>query len=249
MNISPVSSNIYGQIASGNRLTSTAVSPSDLVISESMTTQANGANAGSENAKQGISALNIADGALGSITDNLQRIHELSIKASNGLLSDEDKSSIQGEISGLMSGIEDIAKNTQYNTKPLLNGGDSMHIATNPDGSGTDLNMPNSVLSSLGLDGYDVTKNFDINRVTSALDAVSKQRSQVGASTNALNYSYNQNQVAMENVLSSKSKISDLDIPKAVSDQKKNELLNTMQIMMQKRKQEEEEKKVSGLFV
>lgn len=248
MNISSVGNNIYGQIASGNRLTSAAVSPADLAISEKMQSQAGGLSQGSNNIQDGISALNISDGALAGITDNLQRVHELSLKASNGLLSGDDKQAIQSEIDGLLQGINDIANNTEFNTKKLLNNEESMDIASNPDGSGVAINNVNSTVSALGLDGFNVTGNFDISKVTDAISKVTSQRSGLGASTNALTHAYNQNQNTIENVLNSKSKIADLDIPKAVSDQKKKELLDTFQIMMQKRKQEDETNNHMRLF-
>lgn len=248
MNISSVGNNIYGQLASGNRLTSAAVSPSDLAISEKMGSQAGGLTQGASNIKDGISALNISDGALSGISDSLQRIHELSLKASNGLLSQEDKGAIQSEISGLLKGIDDIANNTEFNTKKLLNNEDSISIASNPDGSGSTISNVDSTVKALGLDGYDVTGNFDISKVTDALSKVSSYRSSVGASTNALESAYRQNNNTVENVIASKSKIADLDMPKAISEMKKKEMLTTMQFMMQKRRQEEQINNNSRLF-
>lgn len=240
MKISPVNNNIYGQIASGNRLTSAAVSPADLKISEKMQSQVGGLNQGSSNIRDGISALNISDGALSGITDNLQRVHELSIKASNGLLSSSDKKAIQAEITSLFDDIDKIANGTQFNEKKLLNNENGIDIASNPDGTGVTLSNSNSTIKALGLEGYNVEGNFDISRITDALSRVSSSRSRLGAETNGLEHSFNINNIAAENVLSSKSKIADLDIPKAISDQKKQELLNTFQIMMQRRQQENE---------
>lgn len=248
MNISPIGSVTYGQIASGNRLTSASVSPSDLAISEKMTSQETGLSQGSSNVKDGISALNISDGALAGVTDNLQRIHELSLKASNGLMSSDDKKAIQSEIDGLLKDIDNIADNTQFNEKKLLNGNGNISIASNIDGSGTNISTVDSTVKSLGLDGFNVMGNFDINKVTDALARVSSQRSRVGAETNALEHAYVQNQNTVENVISSKSEIADLDMPKAISEQKKNELLNTFQMMMQKQKQDNEVKNNMQFF-
>lgn len=248
MSISPVNNSIYGQIASGNRLTSAAKGPSDLAISEKMKSEASGLNQGSSNIKDGISALNISDGALSGITDNLQRVHELSLKASNGLLSGSDKKAIQSEISGLLKGIDEIANNTQFNEKKLLTKDDTLNIASNPDGSGIGISTVDSTVKALGLDGYDVTGNFDISKVTDALSKVLSQRSGIGAQTNALEHAYNQNRNTAENVVSSQSKIADLDMPKAISDMKKKELLDTMQIMMQRKRQEDEANNNMRLF-
>lgn len=247
MNISSVNS-IYGQIASGNRLTSAAVSPADLTISEKMKTQSGGLAQGSSNINDGISALNISDGALAGINDNLGRIHELSVKASSGLLTVGDKKAIQSEIDGLLKDIDNIANGTEFNTKNLLNNEDSMNIASNPDGSGINISNVNSTVKALGLDGYSVMGNFDISKVTDAIAQVSSQRSGIGAKTNALEAAYRQNENTRENVMNSQSKIADLDIPSAVSEQKKKELLDTFQIMMQKKQQEDEENQKTRLF-
>ena len=240
MGVSAINNNIYGQIASGNKLTSAAKGPADLTISEKMKSQTGGLGQGSANIKDGISALNISDGALAGVTDNLQRIHELSLKASNGLLSSDDKQAIQSEISGLLDGIDKIANGTEFNEKKLLNNEDSIDIASNPDGSGISINNVNSTVKALGLEGFSVMGNFDINKVTDAISKVTSQRSGLGAATNALESAYNQNEITRENVMSSQSKIADLDIPTAVSEMKKKEMLDTFQIMMQKRKQEDE---------
>lgn len=240
--------NTYSQIASGNRLTSAAVSPSDLAISNKMTTQETGLNQGANNIKDGISALNISDGALAGITDNLQRVHELSLKASNGLLSSDDKKAIQGEIDGLLKGIDDIANETEFNTKKLLNEDGSLDIASNPDGSGQKISTVNSTVEALGLKDFNVTGNFDINKVTDALSKVTSQRSGIGAQTNALESAYRQNTNTVENVVASKSKIADTDIPKAISEQKKAQLLQTMQFQMQRKRMEDEQNNMLGLF-
>lgn len=251
-NVSGVSGSqeIYGQIASGKRINGAADDASGLAIANKMESQVNGLDQGGENAKNGVEALNIADGALSQVTDSLQRIYELSIKASNSFMySSSELGAMQQEIDGLMKGIEDIAKGTQYNTMKLLDGSKAdMELATNPDGTGKTIQMGNATLEALGIDGYDVTGKFDINRITDAIDKVSSQRSQIGANVNALEYSINQNALTAENTLSAKSTLEDLDIPKAVSEKKKNEVLEQYNLMMQRQQQKDEEEKAKGIL-
>lgn len=243
-------SDMYGKIASGNRINQAADDPSGLVISEKMEEQVGGLNQGTENAKEGIGVLNIADGAMAQITDNLQRIYELSLKASNSFMyTAQDLSAMQDEIGGLMQGIEDIARGTEYNTMKVLDGNMAdMDLATNPDGTGMSIKMANSTLEALGIDGYDVTGNFDINKITEAIDKVSAQRAEGGAATNALEYAVNQNSLTAENTLSAKSTLADLDIAKAISEQKKNKVLDDYQLMMQRQQMKDEEEKTKGIF-
>lgn len=246
--ISPASSS-YGQIASGRRINSAADDPAGLVIDEKLKSQETGLDAGAQNAKQGIDVLNIADGALGQITDSLQRIYELSVKASSGLNTGEELGAIQSEIGGILEDIEGIAKGTEYNTLKLLDGSMAdMNLATNPDGTGQKIQMANATLEALGIDGYDVTGSFDIDRISSAIEKVSSSRSSLGASTNALESAYNSNRNTALNTASAESSLADLDIAKAISEQKKNETLNTYQLMMQRKKQEDEEQKRLGLL-
>ena len=243
-------SDMYGRIASGNRINRAADDAAGLTISEKLQEQVGGLNQATENAKEGVDALNISDGALAQITDNLQRIHELSLKASNSFMyTPNDLAAMQDEIDGLMKGIEDIAKGTEYNTLKLLDGNMAdMDLATNPDGTGMSIKMANATLEELGIDGYDVTGDFDINRITSAIDKVSEQRSKLGAATNALEYSINQNSLTAENTLAAKSSLADLDIPKAISEQKKNKVLDDYQLMMQRQQMKDEEEKAKGIF-
>lgn len=254
MAISPISNsigntNIYGQIASGKRINSAADDASGLAIANKMESQTRATDAGTENAKSGVGALNIADGALGQINDSLQRIYELGIKASSGLNGKDELNAIQKEIGGLMSGIEDIAKGTEYNTLKLLDGSMAdMDLATNPDGTGMSIKMANSTLETLGIDGFDVTGKFDLSKITDAISKVSESRSSLGAQTNALEYTIDRNNLTAENVTSSRSKIEDLDIYEAINQMKKDNMLNTYQMMMQKKQQEDEQQKTLGIL-
>ncbi len=252
--ISPISGNssvnYYGAISSGKRINKAADDASGMAIAKKMESQSTGLDVGSQNAKQGTNLLNVADGALGQINDSLQRIYEISVKASNSFMyTSKDLGAMQDEINGLMSGIQDIAKGTEYNTMKILDGNMAdMELATNPDGTGQSIKMANGTLEALGIDGYDVTGKFDINRITSAIDKVNEARSQVGAQTNALEYAYNQNNYTAQNVTASQSAIEDLDIPEAITEQKKNQVLDSYQNMMLKKKMEDEAQSVLGLL-
>ncbi|MBR6160030.1 MAG: flagellin FliC5 [Lachnospiraceae bacterium] len=235
--ISGVSSqiNMYGPIASGKRINSAADDAAGLTIAEKMNSQETGLRVGSDNAKDGVGLLNVADGALGQINDSLQRIYELGVKASNGLNTGEELGAIQKEIDHLLSDIEGIGKNTEFNTLKILDGSMAdIDLATKPDGTGQKIRMVNSTLEELGIDGFDVTKKFDLNKITDAISKVSEARSGMGAQTNALESAIRYNDYAAENTLSSRSRLEDLDMAKAVSEKKKQETLNQYQMMMQK---------------
>ena len=121
-----------------------------------------------------------------------------------------------------------MAKNTSLNEHKLLDGSMAdLHLATNPDGSGMSIGMANSTLESLGIAHFDVTSgNINLDDISKALDKVSTQRSRLGASTNRLEHAYNYNTNATLQQLNARSRIEDLDMPKGISEKKKEELLS-----------------------
>lgn len=243
------SSNIYGQIASGSALTSAADGAAELAIAEKEETQSTGLSVGADNMASGIDLSNIEDAALSSISDYLQRIRELAVQASNDLYSDTEKSAIQDEIEQLKQGISDVASQTTYNTKNLLDGSNSnIQIATDSNGNSTSVSGYDATLEALGIADFDVTGDFDISTIDNALEAVTSTRSAIGAKTNALEYGINYNTNAALETTSAQSRLEDLDIAKAVSEKKKKETLEQYQLMMQRRRQDDEQTQSNRLF-
>ena len=240
--ISGVQSNTdYGTIASGKKINSAADGASELAIATKLETQSQGLDVGAANVKDGQGVMNIADGALGGIQDYLQRIRELSVKAMNGTNSASDLGTIQKEVDSLLQGIQSTAKGTEYNTMKLLDGSKAdMDIASNPDGSGMKIGLANATLEALGIDGYNVTGNFDVSSIDNALNMVSESRSNIGASTNALESAYQYNKDASLQQTAAQSGLEDLDVPKAISDLKKNDLLEQYKNAMLKKQMDEE---------
>ncbi len=242
MNVSGLNNNansIYGKIASGKRIRTGADDAAGLSIANQMKRQGNGLDAASANLRDSIGVANIKDGALGSINDSLQRIHELSIKASNGLYGKSEKGMIQDEINQLLQDIESTAVGTQFNEMRVLDGSMAdMHVAANADGTGMKIQMENVTLKSLGIEGYNVTGNFDIRDIENAMEKVSKARGNTGAMTNRMEHSYNYNTGASLESVRSRSRIEDLDVPKAVSEQKKEKLMQDYRMGMMRKKME-----------
>lgn len=185
--------------------------------------------------------MNVAEGGLSTITDSLQRIRELGVQASNtAIYGDSERQAMQQEIDQLKGSISDAAKNTRFNTMSLLDGTmGSSQVASGPDGSGMEINMPDSTLAALGIEDFDVTGDFDLSVIDDALEKVTSARSELGATSNRLDYTMNYNSYASYNTTASRSRIEDLDIPQAISDMKKNSLLEEYRIMMQKKQEEE----------
>lgn len=253
MSISSISSQglqqNYRQLSSGKRINSAADDAAGLAIAQKLLTQSNGYDVGRRNAATSQDMVKVAEGGLSTITDSLQRMRELGVQASNtAVYTDSERKMMQQEIDQLKENISDAARNTTFNTMNLLDGKmGSNHVASNPDGSGMDINMPDATLQALGIADFDVTGDFDLSVIDDALDKVSSARSDMGATYNRLDYAMNYNSYASLNTTASRSRIEDLDFPQAISDMKKNSLLEEYRIMMQK-KQEEQNNMVVNLL-
>ena len=228
--------NIYSKLSSGKRINKAADDAAGLAIAQKMLRQENGLQVGAQNVKDGMGMLNIADGAMDGMTDYLQRIRELAVRASNGLYSDSDRETFQTEIDSLKEGIQSLAKNTSFNEQTLLDGSMAdMNLATNPEGGGLSISMANTTLDALGIADFDVRSgNFDLSAIDKALDMVVSARSNTGAYTNRLTHTYNYNMGAAEETTRSRSRIEDLDLPVAISEKKKKDILMQYKNMMQR---------------
>ena len=127
----------YQSLSSGRRVNRAADDAAGAAIAQKLQSQENGYDVANRNVGTSQDMLKIADGALGSITDSLQRIRELSVQAYNGLYTDADRGAIQAEIDQLKQSISDTASWTQFNTKNRLDGTmGSSHVTAGPNGDG-----------------------------------------------------------------------------------------------------------------
>ena len=110
------------KLSSGYKINRAADDAAGLSISEKMRKQIRGLDQASENAEDGISAVQTAEGALQEVTDMLQRMNELAVQASNGTNSQDDRQTIQDEISQLTTEIDRVAETTKFNETYLLKG-------------------------------------------------------------------------------------------------------------------------------
>lgn len=238
----------YSHISSGKKINTAADDAAGLAIGQKMQKEENGLRVGGQNAQEGIGALNVADGALDGVMDYLQRIRDLAVRSMGGLSSSSDKAYYQREIDQIKEGIQSLAKTTSLNEQKLLDGSMAdMHLATNPDGSGMKIGMANATLEALGIADFDVTKNFNLDDIDNAIEMVSQQRGGLGAATNRLEHAVNYNAGAHLEQLSSRSRIEDLDMPKAISEKKKEDLLSEYRNLMLK-KQMNQDSMVLRLF-
>ena len=110
------------RLSSGLRINSAKDDAAGLAISERMSTQIRGLNQAARNANDGVSLAQTAEGALGTIGNNLQRIRELAVQSRNATNSSEDRAALQKEVAQLKSEIDRVASTTSFNGTKLLDG-------------------------------------------------------------------------------------------------------------------------------
>ena len=110
------------RLSSGLRINNAKDDPAGLAISNKMKQQIDGIEQASRNTQDGTSALNTADGALNEVVSIIQRMHELAVQAANDTNTVEDREASQQEIVALRKEIDRISKDTEFNTKTLLDG-------------------------------------------------------------------------------------------------------------------------------
>ena len=166
------------RLSTGLRINRAADDAAGLSISEKLTSQIRGLEKAEQNIGDGISMLQTMEGGLGVVNDNLQRIRELVVQASNGTNSRNELNAIQREINSRVTTINDISDSTQFNGNVLLDGSLGNDAATNDvniqsgadQGQTTGIDFDAFIIDVTGDDGNDglnpATFNLDELKVT-----------------------------------------------------------------------------------
>lgn len=110
------------RLSSGLKINHAKDNPAGLAMAKRMNAQIEGLSVANQNASDGVSIIEIADGAMTEISEMLQRINELAVKSANGIMSDSDRATVQEEVAQLKEEITRIADTTEFNGQKLLNG-------------------------------------------------------------------------------------------------------------------------------
>jgi flagellin len=143
------------RLSSGMRINSAKDDAAGLAISERFTAQIRGLNQAVRNSNDGISLAQTAEGALGEVTNNLQRIRELAVQSANATNSNSDRVAMQQEVAQLISEIDRVASQTNFNGVKLLDGSfsaQSFQVGANVGDTITVSNLTNATKEGLGLD-------------------------------------------------------------------------------------------------
>ncbi|HPS88254.1 MAG TPA: flagellin [Spirochaetota bacterium] len=230
-------------LSSGLRINKAGDDASGLAVSEKMRTQINGLRQAERNTEDGMSFVQTTEGYLNQTTDILQRIRVLAVQSSNGIYSDQDRQLIQVEVSALVDEVDRIASQAEFNKFKLLLGDFSK---AGPKASmwfhmGANMNQRERVyIGTMTANGLGLKEksgafiadlasadsaNRTIGVIDDALHKISKQRADLGAYYNRLDYATRGLMTAYENIQASESRIRDADMAETMVELTKDQVL------------------------
>ncbi|WP_031556260.1 flagellin [Lachnospira multipara] len=226
------------KLSSGYKINRAGDDAAGLSISEKMRAQIRGLNKASTNAQDGISLIQVAEGALNETHSILQRMNELATQAANDTNTSTDRTALQAEVTQLQTEIDRISTTTQFNTMNLLDGsftGKNLQVGSLANQK-IQISIGKMDAASLSVDSLSLasftTAGSAITKVQSAIDAVSTQRSTLGALQNRLEHTINNLNTTSENTQAAESRIRDTDMASEMVEFSKNNILSQAGLSM-----------------
>lgn len=231
------------KLSSGMRINKSGDDASGLAVSEKMRTQIQGLRQAERNTEDGMSFVQTAEGYIEQVTSILQRIRVLSVQSSNGIYSPTDRQLIQVEVSALVDEVDRIASQAEFNKFKLLLGDFSK---INPKSSmwfhmGPNMHQRERIyIGTMTAEGLHLREktgafvanlstpeqaNATIGVVDDALHKIAKQRADLGAYYNRLEYAAKGLMNAYENIQAAESRIRDADMAEILVDMTKDQIL------------------------
>ncbi|RXR31081.1 flagellin [Sphingobium fluviale] len=231
------------RLSSGKRINSAKDDAAGLAIATKMTAQIKGLTAASRNANDGISLSQTAEGALGQISNIIQRIRELAVQSANGTVTNADRLGLDNESRALLDQIDTIATTTNFNGVSLLDGSAaSVSIQTGINASDTvAITLADSRSTTLNIkkaaaQGTAGTSEIDLATagnasnalatLSTALAAVASARASLGASQNRLSVTVDNIASTVTNLTEARSRIEDVDFSAETTTLARAQILN-----------------------
>lgn len=226
------------RLASGKRINSAADGAAAQQIIDRLTSQVEGNRQSISNAYDGISLAQVAEGGLSGISEDVNRIRELSVQAGNGILSDGDRQAIQAEITQLQDNISQSIEQTSFAGQPLLSSDGSINFQVGANagqqisvGTQDFANSLNDILTA------DVTTDAGaqaaLDASDAALETVGSARTELGATQNRFEAAARNLSQADANVSAARSRIQDTDFAQATAENASASILGQAAIAVQ----------------
>jgi flagellin len=230
-------------LSSGTRINKAGDDAAGLAISEKLKGQIRSMAQATRNAQDGVSLVQVAEGATNEISNILIRLRELSIQGASDTIGDKERGFIDKEVQHLKAEIDRIANATEYNGTKLLNGESpelevQIGIYNDPtqDRLRFDTQEQVTTLDALGLDGISTTGKEDaqnnLEMLDNAISKVNNNRSAMGALQNRMQSTINNLRIYRENLSAANSRIRDVDIATESSELVKYNILTQSNIAM-----------------
>jgi flagellin len=225
------------RLSSGSRINHAGDDAAGLAISESLRAQIRGMGQAERNAQDGISLVQVAEGAMSEISNMLIRLRELGVQAASDTVGQTERKFLDLEFQQLMDEIDRISKSTVYNNVPLLNGSAQafeIQVGTgnNPitdrvrlfESGAADVS---SVALGLNLSSLaeKVSAQNSLSAIDGAISNVTAMRAEFGSLQNRLQSVVNNLMVGKENLSAANSRIRDADFAEETSTLTKNQIL------------------------
>ena len=232
------------RISSGIRINRAADDAAGLAISEGLRSDIRALRQAVRNASDGISLMNVTEGALNEQSGILIRLRELASQAATGTVGSTERATIQLEFSALRSELDRISATTEFNGLKLINGNLASGVAAtshtliqigidNTADSRIDLNTQINLASidstNLEIHNLSVTASSEaltaLDKINEAIGSITESRGKVGAVQNRLTRSIANLSVSVENLTAAESSIRDADIAEEVAELTRNQIL------------------------
>ena len=224
------------QVSSGSRITKAADDAAGLSISEGLKSGIRSYKQALRNTHDGVSLIQVAEGAMGEVSNTMTRLRELGIQAASDTIGNKEREFIQNEVEQLKKEIDRIAQSTKFGDKHLLNGeGDQydFQVGINADPTVNAISYESDkadvTLSSLGAEGIDFSTKEGakdaLQIIDDAQNTINGYRANLGALQNRLITTTENIGSSIENMSMAKSRIRDADIAESTADLAKHSIL------------------------
>ncbi|HET6164307.1 MAG TPA: flagellin [Planctomycetota bacterium] len=229
----------FAHLSTGLRITTAADDAAGLAISERMRAQIRSLSQAQRNANDGISMVQVGEGAMNEMDNILIRMRELAIESNNGTVSASDKDTLNDEFTSLIAEIDRIAQATQFNGVNLLNGSTANVVfqvgANNVTNVDTlSVGLVSVLASDLGISALDISSagsaTTAIAGIDAAINVVVASRGDLGALQNRLQSTITNLGVSVENLTAAESRIRDVDVAAETAELTRNSILQQASI-------------------
>ncbi|APE01211.1 flagellin [Alteromonas mediterranea] len=233
------------KLASGKKINDATDGAAAQQIIDRLTSEVEGNRQSLNNVYDGISMAQVAEGGLGSINDDVNRIRELTLQSGNGVLSSGDRRAIQSEITQLQENISQTIEQTNFAGKPLLSENGSLDFQSGANANQSISINTQDIASQLGgVLSIDITAGTSVNEALEAADAaietIGSARGDLGATQNRFESAARTLTQANVNTAEARSRIQDLDFAQAVSQQASNDVLGQAALTVQAQANQQE---------